>query len=360
MLGELARLDRSIVAAIGFDESRQTTVDMIRALGAVGLPVVAGTLSADELANNQMYFQVSPQDRREAEVAAAYAAQRLKPGVPQSGRQLTKRVRIYLSDDPEDIYSKNLADDAGKSFGRQGFAVEKVQFTPSDKNPSKPDGRSVADSKEAGHEACGFDDVAFYAGRSLPDFQGFLGGVSDGCKNSPPFVIADDDVTDYVADESIRASNTVPFKYISFAVSPEIADKVENRAKDFYNLLNSMFPEVAGKGRSLDGHAALTYDAAYSAITAAGYLATGSEKIPVTGGTLWWALASITNNQGKFRQYDGVTGAIDFGGVVSRRFPLNKPINVLQVEDGIPNVKERAFCGSPNDPATQTWCPFDP
>lgn len=59
MLGELARLDRSIVAAIGFNESRQTTIAMIRALGAVGLPVVAATLSADELAeNHQMYLQV--------------------------------------------------------------------------------------------------------------------------------------------------------------------------------------------------------------------------------------------------------------------------------------------------------------
>jgi hypothetical protein len=52
MLGELARFDRSIVAAIGFNESRPTTIDMIRALGAVGLPVVAATLSADELAEN--------------------------------------------------------------------------------------------------------------------------------------------------------------------------------------------------------------------------------------------------------------------------------------------------------------------
>jgi hypothetical protein len=120
-----------------------------------------------------------------------------------------------------------------------------------------------------------------------------------------------------------------------------------------------MFPEMASRGRSLDGHAALTYDAAYSAITAAGYLATGNDKVPATGGTLWWALASITDDRDAHKKYDGVTGAIDFGGVVSRRVPLNKPISILQVESGIPNVNERAFCGSKDDPQTQTWCPFD-
>ncbi len=359
MLGELARRDRSIVAAIGFDESRQATMDMIRALAWVGLPVVAATLSADEFANNQMYFQVAPQNRRQAEVAAAYAAQRRDSGVLQNGRPPASRVRIYFSDDAEDIYSKNLAYDLTESFRRRQFAVDHVQFTPSGNSRGQPIHRYVADSKEAGRDACGFDGVAFYAGRPLPDFQGFLGGVSDGCKTSPPLVIAGDDTTKYVANEEIRTLNAVPFSYISFSVSPEVDDNGSTRAKAFYDQLNKMFPEMARKGRSLDGHAALTYDAAYSVITAAGYLATGNEKIPISGGTLWWALASITDDQGVQRKYDGVTGAIDFGGEVSRRVPLNKPISILRVEGGTPHANERAFCGSRVDPATQPWCPFD-
>jgi hypothetical protein len=359
MIGELTKRDRSIVTAIGFNETFQTTIDTIGALAAEGLPVVAATLSADDLAKNQMYFQVAPQNRRQAEVAAAYAAQRRDSPARYSGRQLASNVRIYFSDDPTDIYSKNLADDLAKSFGQRKFTVEHVQFTPTGNVPGRPTGRFVTDSKQAGRDACGFNGVVFYAGRPLPDFQGFLGGVSDGCKNAPPLMIAGDDVTRYVANEDIRTLNTVPFHYISFSVSPEIAGNVEVRAKDFYNLLNKMFPEMASRGRSLDGHAALTYDAAYSAITAAGYLATGNDKVPATGGTLWWALASITDDRDAHKKYDGVTGAIDFGGVVSRRVPLNKPISILQVESGIPNVNERAFCGSKDDPQTQTWCPFD-
>jgi hypothetical protein len=274
-----------------------------------------------------------------------------------NGRPLASRVRIYFSDDEQDTWSNNLAEDLTKSFGERQFSVESVKFTPTGKSSAKPIGPHVADSGQAGRDACGFDGVTFYAGRATPDFQGFLGGVSDRCKDSPPLVIAGDDVTEYVAKENIRTLNTIPFKYISFAASPEVAHEVEPRARGFYTRLNNMFP--ADRGRSLDGRAALTYDAAYSAITAAGYLATGNEKIPVTGGTLWWALASITDDDNARQKYAGVTGAIDFGGVVSRRFPLNKPISMLQVENGEPNAKERAFCGEPGDPATQPWCPFD-
>lgn len=121
-----------------------------------------------------------------------------------TGRRLASSVRIYFSDDTEDIYSKNLADLA-ESFGRRQFTVEYVPFTPTGNGQAKPNERSFADSKLAGRNACGFDSIAFYAGRSLPDFQGFVGGVSDGCKNSLPLVIAGDDVTNYVATEDIRS-----------------------------------------------------------------------------------------------------------------------------------------------------------
>lgn len=355
MIGELARLDRSIVAVIGFYESRQSTINMINELAKIGLPVVAATLSADVLANNRMYFQVAPQNRREAEVVAAYAAQRRDSRILHNERQLAPRVRIYFSDDPEDTWSKNLAEDLDKSFGKRQFSVESVQFTPTGKEPGEPAHRYVSDSRQAGHDACGFDGVTVYAGRATPDFPGFLGGVRDGCGNSPPLVIAGDDVTEYVA-KNIGKQNSIPFKYVSFAASPEVADKVEPRAREFYTRLDEMFP--ADRGRSLDGRAALTYDAAYSAITAAGYLATGNERIPATGGTLWWALASITD-QGTNKKYIGVTGEIDFGGVVSRRVPLNKPINMLQFENKEPNADEQAFCGNDGDQKTQDWCPMD-
>ncbi|WP_239154437.1 hypothetical protein [Amycolatopsis sp. FDAARGOS 1241] len=114
-LSRMAEQDRSIVGVVGLDMSSRPTMDTIRALGDAGLPVVASTLSADGLADqNPVYFQVAPQNRREAAVAAAFVAQRPGP----------RTLRVYYSDDDSDTYSTNLRDDLLKSFRDKGIAVE--------------------------------------------------------------------------------------------------------------------------------------------------------------------------------------------------------------------------------------------
>lgn len=360
-LGDMSTIDRSIVAVVGMNETRAATIATIKALTAAGLPVIASTLGADVLADqNQMYFQVAPQNRRQAEVIAAYAASLRQSGSSSIGWTPEASTRIYLPNDATDIYSQNLAIDLGDSFRKRGFSVESVTFTPSGSTSGAAIGnRHVADTKEAGRDACGFAGIVVYAGRALPDFQGFLGGVSDRCKDSPPFIIADHDVEKYVANEEDRQANTVPFRYISYAVHPGLSDG-EPRTADFYRLLNDMFPyEATKKGRSLDDYSALTYDAAYTAITATGFLATGNEKIPPTGGTLWRALPSITDAGDAKGSYAGVTGTIDFGGVLTRRVPLNKPVAILQVKNGNPDATEHIYCGRPGDRTQPRWCPLD-
>jgi hypothetical protein len=222
----MSTMDHSIVAVVGMNETRAATLATIEALTAVGLPVIASTLGADVLADqNQMYFQVAPQNRRQAEVVAAYAAS-LRESVSSSiGRTPEASTRIYAPDDAADIYSANLAIDLGDSFRKRGFSVESVTFTPSGSTPETVfSNRHVADTKEAGRDACGFAGIVLYAGRALPDFQGFLGGVSDRCKDSPPLIIANHDVGKYVANEEVRQANTVPFRYISYAVHPGLSD----------------------------------------------------------------------------------------------------------------------------------------
>lgn len=333
-LGEMSAMDHSIVAVVGMNETREATLATIKALTAVGLPVIASTLGADVLADqNPMYYQVAPQNRRQAEVIAAYSASLRQSVSSSTGWTPEASARIYLPDDATDIYSANLASDLGDSFRKRGFSVESVTFTPSGSTPGTAlDNRHVADTKEAGRDACGFSGIVLYAGRALPDFQGFLGGISDRCKDSPPLIIANHDVGKYVANEEDRQANTVPFRYISYAVHPSLSE-VEPPTADFYRLLNDMFPyETTNKGRSLNDYSALTYDATYTAITATSFLATGNEKIPPTGGTLWRALPSITDASNAKGSYAGVTGTIDFGGVLTRRVPLNKPVAILQVK----------------------------
>lgn len=361
-LGEMARTDPSIVGVIGLSESRSATVATIEELTAVGLPVVSGTLSADSLVStSKLFFQISPQNRRQAEVAAAYAEHLVDSGVTRfDGSQLTRGVRIYRSDDAGDIYSQNLASDLRTSFTARGFSVETVSFSASGDGAGEAVARRhVENATRAGNDACDFDGIVFYAGRGLPDFASFLSGVSVRCVDRPPYIMAGDDVTRYVAHRNIsRANRAVPFDYLSFAVAPDLMTRPSAESIDFYTRLYELFPyERTDHGRSLDGHAAMNYDAAFTAILAVSHLL--HDKVAMSGGTLWPALMSVTDASGSQQRYQGVTGRIDFGGSIARRVPLNKPITIVRFFDGAPDARDNIVCGARTDSRTQPWCPFD-
>lgn len=162
-LGKLAESDRSVVGVVGLNESREPTLRTIRALAQKGLPVVAAPLSADVLADsNSLFYQIAPQNRRQAEVAAAYAANRRDNGASPTGAQIESAARIYVSDDATDIYGQNLASDLQISLVAKGFTTELVNFTPSGAPRGNPNGsRSVDNANVAGRDSCGYGGVVF-------------------------------------------------------------------------------------------------------------------------------------------------------------------------------------------------------
>lgn len=353
-LGELAAADPSIVAVVGMVESRESTATTIKALAEVGLPTIAATLTADSMVNvSKLYFQISPQNAREAAVAAANVDQLLAKGKDPFGRPLARRARIYKSDDPTDTYSQNLAADLKASFTARRIPVETVSFTPSGQETA------TMDAGTAGRDACDADGVVLYAARGRVDFQAFVGGLADRCRDKAPYVLAGDDTTTYVADRAVSSANrSIPFQYLSLALAPELVGDGPAEASDFYAQLNELFPyEKTGRGRTLDGHAALNYDAAYTAIVAVSYLR--RDHIAINGGTVWTALQSVTDAGGAQRGYRGVTGNIDFGGTIGRRVPVDKPITIVTFRNGQPVPTQNIVCGPRTDPRTKPWCPFD-
>jgi ABC-type branched-subunit amino acid transport system substrate-binding protein len=353
-LGEMAAADPSIVAVVGLVESRESTAVTIRALAEAGLPTVAATLTADSmLAVSKLYFQISPLNAREAEVAAAHINDLLAKGKDPFGRPLGRSATIYQSDDPTDIYSRNLAADLKKSLAVRGIPAKILAFTPGGKTSAGNDAGT------AGRDACDATGVVLYAARGLVDFPAFLLGIADRCRDRPPYVLAGDDATKYVADRVVSGANkSVPFQYLSLALAPELQGEVAPEASDFYAQLNDLFPyEKGGRGRTLDGHAALNYDAAYTVIVAVSYLR--RDKVAINGGTVWSALQSVTDAAGAQRSYRGVTGKIDFGGTIGRRVPLDKPITIVTFRNGQPSARDNLVCGARTDPRTRPWCPTD-
>jgi ABC-type branched-subunit amino acid transport system substrate-binding protein len=360
-LGNLTRSDHTVVGVVGLDVSSQPTVRTITALSNAGLPMVAASLSEDSLATDHpMYFQVAPRSTREAAVAAAWANQQLAaaPAIPRS-------VRVYYSADAADTYSTNLRDDAVASFSAQGFQVEARAFTPSlylGSGESRNRGdKLVGTARAAGNDTCSYNGFVFFAGRGLLDYADFLNGA--GQCGSTAIFLGDDDVSRYVADASERrAAQTPPFYYLSFALAP--VTEPQGPELNFYTGLHTLFPFERNErqGRSLDGHNALSYDAAEVLITAVTYLREGSETIPVTPGTVWREITDIhtSRNQQVNKRIDGATGVIDFGGGIPRHVPRNKPVAILRVNNGEvdPNMVE--ICGAAAGHTSQTWCPPDP
>ncbi|MFI6674983.1 hypothetical protein [Kribbella sp. NPDC050470] len=140
------------------------------------------------------------------------------------------------------------------------------------------------------------------------------------------------------------------------SLAPDLLADAPAESSDFYARLAELFPyEATDRGRSLDGHAALSYDAAYSVMLAVSYLR--RDSIAVNGGTVWSALQSITDAGGAQRGYQGVTGRIDFGGSVLRRVPMDKPGAIVTFREGRPVPTATLVCGVPDD--SPPWCPRD-
>ena len=338
----MAKKDPSIVGVVGLSESYQATVDTVDALTKAEIPSVGATLSADSLADGSlMYYQIAPQNKREAVVVAKYAATTWPLSTP---------VQIYYSADPGDLYTNNLASDALGSFTEAGFHPEKKSFGRPNATPG-----DLVDAGAAGSDACRFNGVVFYAGRSQPDFGSFLDAYHKCLTRQPLRVIADDDTTRYVADDNPRKRHVdIGFDYVSFAASPPLAT---NGEEDFYNAYDELFkigPGSPDANRPLDGHAALSYDAAQLLVYAAADLRFQGSQLPITPAAVWQRIAAS--------QFAGASGFIDFDGDLHRHVPLDKPVLILRVDKGeVSSTARVAYCGklANIDPLTGPWCPHD-
>ncbi|MGP8303783.1 hypothetical protein ACTPOK_38915 [Streptomyces inhibens] len=346
ILEQLKQQDPSLVGVTGLDQSREATNRTIHKLTAVGLPMVATTLSADSLVRQSpMYFQVSPQNTREADVAAAYADHLVGQGTKRPAR----RVRIISSADPSDTYSKTLSDDVAGRFRGRGFAVERTSFTP----PPPPGEEPSSDAPgpgAVGQRSCSYPGVVFFAGRS-EDFESLLGGINESCNSDPPTIIGGDDVARLAADADRRGHYPgIPYDFLDFTLGSARCDGTS----ELYAELSKLFPEECAKvaSSSLDGHAALGFDAVKLYINAVKQLREEAAQMPLTPPAVWHAISGVHGDEA----LDGESGIISFGGDVDRQVPLDKLLSVQHI-DGVGRPAQAGFCGRVGGQKQSSWCP---
>ncbi|NUS84114.1 MAG: hypothetical protein HOY75_15605 [Streptomyces sp.] len=343
MIERMKRTDPTIVGVTGLDQSRKATITTISELTRVGLPIVATTLSADIFVDHSpLYYQVSPQNRREAAVAAAYAAHLADKGDPPK-----RTVRIVYSVDPTDEYSRGLRDDAVAAFVDAGFTVEQQGYKPS---PAPAGISGHPGARTVGEEACGYQGLVFFTGRS-EDFETVLNGTNDTCGSDPPTFLGGDDVARLGADASRRgAFPKIPYEFLDFTLGSASCDG----SSDLYNTMKKLFPKECEQveNTSLDGHAALAFDAVNLYLKAVGRLQDTASRLPLTAPAVWQALSRIHGTAA----LDGESGRIDFGGVVDQQIPLDKLISVQRVH-GAARPKQVGFCGRWGHRVGSEWCP---
>ncbi|WP_159926732.1 MULTISPECIES: hypothetical protein [Nocardia] len=333
LLTPLIEAEPSIVGAIGLDQSRIATLGMINSLTGLGIPMVAPSLSADEMVlSSPLYFQIAPPNHAIADMIKQYLNS--LPGLAGRG------VRIYHRPDPTDLYTENMAADL-HILAADGRAIwdgswdQRDAFTGSDNT-----------------DAC--DEVLFFAGRDS-EFPDFLQSLNKACGDQRVMLIADDSVNRFMASvDRRRAANSArPLVYVAKASLVTCRNKGQGfRSRvEFYHLATTVDPDIpswnacaeADKplGERVQLHplgerVALAYDAVGLFVRAVQALAPAvsgvwTEPIPISAAAVWAALRDLPRHP----VIESSSGVLDFSvsqGAHAGRVAHDKWVGMLSVE----------------------------
>lgn len=338
MIDELyqSTLDREdpIVGVVGLGQSVSELEDAMRVLRPSGLPLIGSITSYDglpEVSGN--YFQVGPNNQRQAEVAAYYA-RRTFPD--------TRELLVIRSSAQNDTYSRNLADRIGESFERayadvDDFTVRPVQYETAPDGPGLPPER-------LGQRICAHQGLVFFAGRAQD-----LAGVAPhmrGCirAGSTPEILAGDDVSRAVLEGALDGSG-LELTYIPLATSAtdERGNCTDGRTASWmsiYRLNEKLFDGTCPD--SSDGRMLLIYDAVEVVLQATDMIADSTDDMSaVSGPGVRTAVEGIRGPNA----IDGFSGLIDFGRSRDNRVPVRKAVSVLRISDGDASPELLLRCG---------------
>jgi hypothetical protein len=330
---ERAAHDRTIVATVGFGQSRRQTQDAINVLSEAALPMIGTTNTFDDTAKragnySPYYYRLAPPNRR----LAAHAAHWAKSGV------LGVRARsaaVFYDASADDLYSTNLAKDFEAAFGD---GVQMLPYTDPTQIPGKV------------REACARPaQVFYYAGRS-DEFRSFVTRLSTTSCGGRRIVLGADEVTKYVSDNAAQLgqTDTVRLYYTPLAAREAWQEQWvgQEPVPIFYRDFEPVVQELVGRDVAPDArpsrtHAAIAYDAALLVSSVAEQIYGEQGLALPTAGAV---LAALTEPDDSAPSPQGASGLLSFGPRIGGHEVVDKPVLLMQVE---PNGAQRvrAVCG---------------
>lgn len=179
LLAPLFATDTTAMGVVGMGRTVAATESAIGALGDLGIPVVATTLTGQGLGERSpMYFQLVPGNSKQAALLREF-----------STRQ-GKKVTVYQPANVDgDSYMTTLRESMRHVFGSaDGWLVT-----------WHGDVRGVVPQCDTD----GVQRIAYFAGREY-DVDGFLDTVFERCRDTTPMVVGNDTTSRFVADGTKR------------------------------------------------------------------------------------------------------------------------------------------------------------
>ncbi|ONI92631.1 hypothetical protein ALI22I_02900 [Saccharothrix sp. ALI-22-I] len=179
LLAPLFAADSTAMGVIGMGRTVPSTESAIGALGDLGIPVVATTLTGQGLGDRSpMYFQLVPGNEKQVALLREF-----------SERQ-GKEVTVYQPADVEgDSYMKTLRESLKKALGADESWLVTWRGPVRGIEPR-------CDTEEV-------DRIAYFAGREY-DFDGFLDTLFEECEGRTPVVVGNDTTSRFIADGGKR------------------------------------------------------------------------------------------------------------------------------------------------------------
>ncbi|PRY00643.1 hypothetical protein [Allonocardiopsis opalescens] len=308
--------DPRVLGVVGIGESREPTRQAIGVFTAAGLPMVATTVTFDDIAlvgdaSSDIFYPLAPSNGMIARHAASWAWH-------GTGELEPARTAVALADvSAGDLYGGDLAERFIEEFGAIGGEGTVRAYG----RPEDPSLGAVV--RELCRDA---PDVLYFSGRSdqFAEVMSLLDG-SDQCASGME-IIANDDIAKYVADNLDQLDlyhPTLELYYTPLAASSARARARDMEPSSFYERFDALGGELGWAGpdegdsrqrqeRPSVAHAVMAYDALMVVSLAARQAQESqldSAEHPVTD--LRLALTQVDG-------YAGVSGLIDLAGPAER------------------------------------------
>ncbi|MBO2447379.1 amino acid ABC transporter substrate-binding protein [Actinomadura barringtoniae] len=331
--------DRSIVAVVGFEQSRKKTQQAIRVLAKSALPLIGTANSYGRTAwldsagrYSPYYFRLAPPNARLARHAAFWARDGQINGVR------AKSVDVIYDADEDDLYSRDLATQFQQAFVKAGG-----------KRPRTWAYKDPGDLDKAVRQAClKPSDLFYYAGRS-DEFRGFVNVLELACGGKSRLVLADDEIAKYVSDnaQEIGSKGTFTLYYTPLAAREAWIPRwigPGQAPQTFYTDYTPTVADLFGKNAPADRRpsvtrAAVSYDAATLVANVANSVYYEQQTRPTAG-----AVFAALNDPERDVLPNGASGVLRFGPTSTGHQVLDKPVLLATVKkDGSQEVTE--VCG---------------